>query len=129
MGIFGLFSKKSESSDEATKSAEAKAEFANLYDEVMAEMRESKAQASLAAEQRANFAEPISTSPQNTSAVQRKEFAVTGYVKYPERDYEPVTLTGGRQIREILGCTEGVKSVQVHTKKGYSVYANSEFHI
>lgn len=126
MGIFGFFGKKADATEEDAKRASDKAEFCDLYDEVMSEMRESKAQASLEAEKRSNLPEAISPVSSDKGSVTRKEFAVTGYIKKPDVDYEPVVLTGGKQIRELLGCTEGIKSVQVHTKKGYSVYANSE---
>lgn len=50
---------------------------------------------------------------------------VKAYIKRPDSDFEEITLTSTQQMKEIIG-TVGKKSTQIHTAKGFSVYANPD---
>lgn len=53
------------------------------------------------------------------------ELCVKAYVKRPDSEFEAITLTSTEQMKEIIG-TLGKRSLQIHTAKGFSVYANPD---
>lgn len=52
-------------------------------------------------------------------------FNVKAFIKKPDSAFESVILTSAAQIKELIGVS-GSPSQQIHTAKGFSVYANPE---